>query len=91
MSRADEFISAVQGDSGLDAQLRAAATSAEARKIVTDAGFGDVSSADVQAVLAVESDGDELSELQLAAASGAAGLSSGWVDPGFAGLGDPGW
>jgi predicted ribosomally synthesized peptide with nif11-like leader len=83
MSRAEEFISAVQGDPELDAQLRAATTSEEAKKIVTDAGFADVSSADVRALLAAESDGDELSEHQLAAAAGAGGPGSARSDPGF--------
>jgi predicted ribosomally synthesized peptide with nif11-like leader len=87
MSRAEEFISVLRGDPELDAQLSAASTSEEARKIVTAAGFPDVSSADVQAVVAAESDGDELSEHQLAAASGAGGfvMNPTWMHS------DPGW
>jgi predicted ribosomally synthesized peptide with nif11-like leader len=86
MSRAEEFISAVQGDPELEARLSAATTSAEAQKVVADAGFADVSSADVQAVLEPDSDSDELSEHQMAAASGAGGfgIRSGSIS-------DPGW
>ncbi|HEX8508628.1 MAG TPA: Nif11-like leader peptide family natural product precursor [Propionibacteriaceae bacterium] len=94
MSRAEEFVNAVKGDPDLEAQLSAAATSEEARKIVTAAGFPDVSSSDVQAVLAAENDNDELSEHQLAAASGAGGfaMSPSWLhsDPGWDRVGDMG-
>jgi predicted ribosomally synthesized peptide with nif11-like leader len=86
MSRAEELLSAVRADPELEARLSAAATSEEAKKVVTEAGFADVSSADVQTAVAAENDGDELSEHQLAAASGAGGLSGmTWMNS------DPGW
>ena len=67
MTRAEEFIKTLETNSELKSQLSAATSSEEAKKIVTDAGFGDVSSADVKAA----GQGDELSESELASASGA--------------------
>jgi predicted ribosomally synthesized peptide with nif11-like leader len=69
MSRAEEFVSAVKGDPELGARLSAASSSEEAKKIVADAGYGDVSSADVKALAG----SDELSDAELATASGAGG------------------
>jgi predicted ribosomally synthesized peptide with nif11-like leader len=84
MSRAEEFVSAVRADPELEARLSAASSSEEAKKIVTDAGYGDVSSADVKAL----SESDELSDAELAAASGAGGIGlfgGGFGSPHYAG------
>jgi predicted ribosomally synthesized peptide with nif11-like leader len=71
MSRAEEFVSAVRADSNLEARLSAATTSEEAKKIVTDAGFGDVSSADVKAL----GRSGELSDAEMATAAGAGAIT----------------
>jgi predicted ribosomally synthesized peptide with nif11-like leader len=67
MTRAEEFVKTLETDSELKSKLSAATSSEDAKKIVTDAGFGDVSSADVKAL----GETDELSENELAGASGA--------------------
>ena len=67
MSRAAEFVKTLESDPDLKSKLSAATTSEEAKKIVSDAGFGDVHSADVEAL----NTSDELSESELASASGA--------------------
>lgn len=76
MSRAEEFVKTLQSDPELQSQLSSAASSADAKKIVADAGYGDVHSADVQAL---SNGSDELSDAELASASGAGGISM----PGF--------
>jgi predicted ribosomally synthesized peptide with nif11-like leader len=70
MTRAEEFVKTLDTDSDLKSKLSAATSSEEAKKIVSDAGFGDVSSADVKAL----NESDELSESELAGASGAGGF-----------------
>lgn len=70
MSRAEELVKAVQADPELQSKLSAATSAGDTRRIVTDAGFGDVSSHDVQALGQGEG---ELSDSELAAASGAGG------------------
>jgi predicted ribosomally synthesized peptide with nif11-like leader len=66
MTRAEEFVKTLETDSELKAQLGAATSSEEAKKIVTDAGFGDVSSDDVKAL----TETDELSDAELEGAAG---------------------
>ena len=73
MTRAAEFVQTLETDPDLKSKLSAATSSEEAKKIVSDAGFGDVSSADVKAL----NESDELSESELAGASGAGGFSIG--------------
>lgn len=78
MSRAEEFVKTVQSDPELQSKLSSATSSEDAKKIVTDAGFGDVSSRDVKAL--GDSSG-ELSESELASASGAGisiSMPGGW-------------
>jgi predicted ribosomally synthesized peptide with nif11-like leader len=70
MTRAAEFVQTLETDAGLKSQLSAATSSEEAKKIVSDAGFGDVSSADVKAL----DESEELSDSELASASGAGGI-----------------
>jgi predicted ribosomally synthesized peptide with nif11-like leader len=78
-ARAEEFVATLQNDPQLQTQLKAATTSEEAKRIVTDAGYGDVSSADVKSVIANQSGSDELTDQQLGAASGAGiGIGSPW-------------
>jgi predicted ribosomally synthesized peptide with nif11-like leader len=75
MTRAEEFVKMVESDSDLKAKLSGATTSEEAKKVVSDAGFGDVHSADVKAL----SQSDELSDSELATASGAGfGIGGSW-------------
>ncbi len=73
-TRAEEFVATLKSDTQLQSQLGAATTDAERKQVVTDAGYGDVSSADAQAVMAGASDSEELSDDQLSAASGAGGI-----------------
>jgi predicted ribosomally synthesized peptide with nif11-like leader len=83
MSRATDFVSTLQNDSALQSKMTAATSSEERKKIVTDAGYGDVSSSDVKSVLSQQSSG-ELSDEQLGAASGAGGFH---IDTPFGGGG----
>lgn len=78
MSRAAEFVQTLNSDPELQSQLSSASSSAEAKKIVSDAGYGDVHSADIQAL---SNGSDELSDSELASASGAGG--GGFSVPGF--------
>jgi predicted ribosomally synthesized peptide with nif11-like leader len=66
MTRAEEFVKTLESDPELKSQLGAATSSEEAKKIVSDAGFGDVSSEDVKALGGT----DELSEADLQGAAG---------------------
>jgi predicted ribosomally synthesized peptide with nif11-like leader len=70
-TRAEEFVTTLEKDPQLQSQLSSAATSEDRKKVVADAGFGDVSSAEVKTAIADKGQSDELSDDQLAAASGA--------------------
>lgn len=74
MSRAQELLTAMKTDERLQEQMRAAATDGDRRKVIEDAGYADVSSAEVKAANAA--DLGELSDEQLGVASGAGGLGS---------------
>ena len=84
-ARAEEFVAKLQDDTQLQTQLASAATPEDRKKIVTDAGYGDVSSSDAQAVIDSRGQSGELSEDELGAASGAGGF--GITRPGGWGIG----
>ena len=81
-TRAAEFVTMLQNDPQLQSKLASAATSEDSRKNATDAGCGDVSSAEFKSIMAGQGQSDELSDEQLAGASGAGGigfsLPGGW-------------
>ena len=70
MSRAQELATALKTDEALQTKMQATNTADERKKVIADAGYGDVSSADVQAAATGDTSG-ELSDDQLGAASGA--------------------
>jgi predicted ribosomally synthesized peptide with nif11-like leader len=91
-TRAEEFVAVLKSDPQLQSQIVGATTAEDRKQIVTDAGFGDVSSADAKAAIDGESSG-ELSDDQLGAASGAGGgffSQTMWSDPGY-NWDDGGW
>lgn len=73
MSRAQELLTTMENDVQLQQRMQGATTDADRRKVVEDAGFADVSAADVKTELT--GDSGELSDEQLGAASGAGGFA----------------
>ena len=73
MSRAQELLTALKTDERLQEHMQAAETEEDRAKVIEDAGYGDVSSADVKAANAADT--GELSDDQLGAASGAGGFA----------------
>src|SRR5687768_14340447 len=74
-TRAEEFVTTIENDPRLQARLSSAATSDDRKQVVSDAGYGDVSAAEVRAVITGQNPSDELTDDQLAAASGAGGFA----------------
>lgn len=84
-TRAEELISALKNDPELQSQMNSAKTPEEGRKVISDAGYGDVSTSDLKSVVASENSSGELSDEELGAASGAWGFSI--SIPGVGGIG----
>jgi predicted ribosomally synthesized peptide with nif11-like leader len=78
MSRAAEFLTTLENDSALKSQMNSASTAEEYRKVAADAGYSDISSADLKTEMSSTGDSGELSDSQLGAASGAGGISFGF-------------
>jgi len=67
-ARAEELLAALKNDEDLQAKMAAATTEAERIQLFADAGYSDVSAADVRAAA---NPSGELSEDELSAAAGA--------------------
>lgn len=75
IERGKEFLATLEDDAELQSKMAAATTPQELKKVIEDAGFGDVTPDDVKkAVVAKKGESGELSEDELSAAAGAGGL-----------------
>jgi predicted ribosomally synthesized peptide with nif11-like leader len=74
-TRAEEFISAAQNDPELRSQINSATTPEEGTKVLSDAGYGDVSISDLKSEVASDNASGELSDEELGAASGGFSIS----------------